>query len=327
MDAITAVSGSGPAYYALLAEAMIEAACCSASRARSRRSSSCRRCSARRGCCATRTCTRSSCARWSPRRAARRSARSASSSRPASAPRSSTRSTPRWSARKSSPAAMMIEPTLHVLDDPARAVAALLAEAARRGETIGLTGGHAVGDAYEQAAALEPDWSRATVWWGDERCVPPEDERSNFLLARRTLLDHLERGAGGAPHPRRARPRARGDRVRRGARRRTPRHEAARPRPRRARRIALPRLAAAGRARAPCDERAGRARAVRRPRDDDAADDPHVPRASSSSSPAPTRPTPCSGRCATRSTAHAPGSLLRSGDAPIDVYLDRAAAR
>ena len=26
-------------------------------------------------------------------------------------------------------------------------------------------------------AELEPDWSRASLWWGDERCVPPEDER------------------------------------------------------------------------------------------------------------------------------------------------------
>jgi 6-phosphogluconolactonase len=29
------------------------------------------------------------------------------------------------------------------------------------------------------------------VWWGDERCVPPDDERSNYLLAKRTLLDRL----------------------------------------------------------------------------------------------------------------------------------------
>ena len=55
MDAITAVSGSGPAYFALLAEAMIEAGILLGSRARSRRSSSCRRCSARRSCCATRS--------------------------------------------------------------------------------------------------------------------------------------------------------------------------------------------------------------------------------------------------------------------------------
>ena len=88
MDAITAVSGSGPAYFALLAEAMIEAGILLGLSREVSTSSSCRRCSARRSCCATRRCTRSSCARWSPRRAGRRSARSASSSRPACAPRS-----------------------------------------------------------------------------------------------------------------------------------------------------------------------------------------------------------------------------------------------
>jgi len=55
-----------------------------------------------------------------------------------------------------------------------------------------LTGGTSVGQAYEHAATLEPDWSKASVWWGDERCVPPDDERSNYLLAKRTLLDRLE---------------------------------------------------------------------------------------------------------------------------------------
>jgi 6-phosphogluconolactonase len=87
----------------------------------------------------------------------------------------------------------MVEPELHVLDDPAAAVAELLAAAARTGGTIGLTGGQTIGHAYEHAAALQPDWSRVEVWWGDERCVPPDDERSNFLLARQTLLDRLER--------------------------------------------------------------------------------------------------------------------------------------
>jgi 6-phosphogluconolactonase len=85
----------------------------------------------------------------------------------------------------------MSEPRLHVEDDPSESVAALLAEAAARGETIVLTGGGSVARAYERAAALEPDWSAASVWWGDERCVPPDDERSNFLLAKRSLLDRL----------------------------------------------------------------------------------------------------------------------------------------
>ena len=87
----------------------------------------------------------------------------------------------------------MVEPSLRVLDDPAAAVAELLAAAAGRGEAIALTGGHSVAEAYERAAALRPDWSEAAVWWGDERCVPPDDERSNYLLAKRSLLDRLER--------------------------------------------------------------------------------------------------------------------------------------
>jgi 6-phosphogluconolactonase len=74
----------------------------------------------------------------------------------------------------------------------ARHVAELLAEAARAGCEIVLTGGSTPGRAYELAAELEPDWSAAGVWWGDERCVPPDDERSNFGLARRTLLERLD---------------------------------------------------------------------------------------------------------------------------------------
>jgi 6-phosphogluconolactonase len=70
-------------------------------------------------------------------------------------------------------------------------VAQLLAEAARAGAEIALTGGSTPGRAYERAAELERDWSRAGVWWGDERCVSPDDENSNFGLAKKTLLDRL----------------------------------------------------------------------------------------------------------------------------------------
>ena len=31
------------------------------------------------------------------------------------------------------------------------------------------------------------------MWWVDERCVPPDDERSNYLLAKRALLERLQR--------------------------------------------------------------------------------------------------------------------------------------
>jgi 6-phosphogluconolactonase len=84
-------------------------------------------------------------------------------------------------------------PDLTIVDDPTAVLATMLAEQARRGGSIVLTGGSGVGAAYERAAAEEPDWSKVTLWWGDERCVPPEDERSNFRLGKETLLDHLER--------------------------------------------------------------------------------------------------------------------------------------
>jgi 6-phosphogluconolactonase len=87
----------------------------------------------------------------------------------------------------------MGELSLHVSDDPAAAVAQVLAEQARWGGSIVLTGGRTPGAAYAHAAQLEPDWSRAAVWWGDERCVPPDDERSNFRLAKETLLDRVEK--------------------------------------------------------------------------------------------------------------------------------------
>ncbi|HEY6018043.1 MAG TPA: 6-phosphogluconolactonase, partial [Gaiellaceae bacterium] len=71
----------------------------------------------------------------------------------------------------------------------AQVAARLLAEAAEAGGDVALSGGSTPGRAYELAAAA--DWSRARVWWNDERCVPPDDERSNYRLARETLLDRL----------------------------------------------------------------------------------------------------------------------------------------
>jgi 6-phosphogluconolactonase len=88
---------------------------------------------------------------------------------------------------------MPLLPELHIVDDPAVPVAELLADQARRGGSIVLTGGSSPGPAYERAAALVPDWSNVVLWWGDERCVPPEHEWSNYRLAKETLLDRLER--------------------------------------------------------------------------------------------------------------------------------------
>ena len=82
---------------------------------------------------------------------------------------------------------------LRVEDDPAGAVALELARAAEEGGHIAVSGGSSPRPAYERAAARRPDWAGVTLWWADERCVPPEDARSNYRLVRETLLDGLSR--------------------------------------------------------------------------------------------------------------------------------------
>ena len=77
-------------------------------------------------------------------------------------------------------------------EEVASVVANELTGAARAGLSIVLTGGTTPGRAYQLAAEREPDWSAASLWWGDERCVPPEDELSNYRLARENLLDRIE---------------------------------------------------------------------------------------------------------------------------------------
>lgn len=74
------------------------------------------------------------------------------------------------------------------------ASAAELAEAARAGAHIALSGG-SVTNSFARAAELAPDWSSTEVWWGDERCVPEDDPRSNYRLARENLLERIT----GAP--------------------------------------------------------------------------------------------------------------------------------
>lgn len=36
------------------------------------------------------------------------------------------------------------------------------------------------------------DWGRIVFFWGDERCVPPEDEMSNFGMTKDNLFNHID---------------------------------------------------------------------------------------------------------------------------------------
>ncbi len=65
--------------------------------------------------------------------------------------------------------------------------------------SIALSGGSTARACYERLA-LEPiDWSHVEAWFGDERCVPLDDEMSNFRLADEALFSRV--GPLAALHP------------------------------------------------------------------------------------------------------------------------------
>lgn len=66
-----------------------------------------------------------------------------------------------------------------------------------RGEFfIALAGGNTPRDFYRLLAAekwrLRVPWQNTQIFFGDERCVPPDYPESNFRMAREALLDHLK---------------------------------------------------------------------------------------------------------------------------------------
>ncbi len=86
-------------------------------------------------------------------------------------------------------------------DAVAEAAADRIVEAAERAITarerfvLGLSGGSTPHKLYrrlaESSARSRIPWDRTWAIFGDERCVPPASERSNYRQARETLLEHV----------------------------------------------------------------------------------------------------------------------------------------
>jgi 6-phosphogluconolactonase len=58
-----------------------------------------------------------------------------------------------------------------------------------------LTGGTTPERTYDLLATrfeLSVDWKEVQFYWGDERCVPPDDPASNYSMANRTILSKLK---------------------------------------------------------------------------------------------------------------------------------------
>ncbi len=63
------------------------------------------------------------------------------------------------------------------------------------GASVALAGGSTPRRAYQLLASPpwreRVAWDRVHIFWGDERCVPPSDPRSNERMAREALLDRV----------------------------------------------------------------------------------------------------------------------------------------
>ena len=84
---------------------------------------------------------------------------------------------------------------LVVVDDVAGEFAERVVEAyhgrPNEGFSLALSGGTTARHCYERLAedaGQQIDWWTVDVYWGDERCVPLDDEASNYRLGREALL-------------------------------------------------------------------------------------------------------------------------------------------
>jgi 6-phosphogluconolactonase len=81
------------------------------------------------------------------------------------------------------------------VDEIVRVAARSVAERGRF--SIALSGGSTPRRAYELLAKRnDMDWEKTEVFFGDERFVPADDPRSNYKMARETLLAHVPIPAG-----------------------------------------------------------------------------------------------------------------------------------
>jgi 6-phosphogluconolactonase len=55
--------------------------------------------------------------------------------------------------------------------------------------TVALSGGSTPRPVYERLARAEYPWTDVDVFFGDERCVPPDHPASNFRMANEALLE------------------------------------------------------------------------------------------------------------------------------------------
>ncbi len=84
---------------------------------------------------------------------------------------------------------MPAERELRIVEDVAGAGSALFL--AERPRTVVLSGGSTPRALYERLAGADYPWTSVECFFGDERCVPPDDDRANYRMAHEALLSRV----------------------------------------------------------------------------------------------------------------------------------------
>ena len=85
--------------------------------------------------------------------------------------------------------APQVKPELVVVQDVAGAAAELFL--ALRPRTVALAGGSTPRRLYERLVTCAFPWSETEMFFGDERCVPPDHPNSNYRMAGEALLSKV----------------------------------------------------------------------------------------------------------------------------------------
>jgi 6-phosphogluconolactonase len=93
---------------------------------------------------------------------------------------------------------IVVRPTpAHVVEEAAERIITAAAEAHAAGGMFGLflSGGSTPKALYtllaSDACRTRIDWKGVELYFGDERCVPPDSDLSNYRTARESLIDHV----------------------------------------------------------------------------------------------------------------------------------------
>ena len=134
----------------------------------------------------------------------------------AAAARPGLRARPAGGLMSSAPLVLVVDDLAALADEAAARIERIALEAPAGGRaTIALAGGATPRATYQHLAARCPPWGRVEFFFGDERCVPPDDPGVELPHgARGPARPHPAAPRAGAPHPRRAAARGGGGRGR-----------------------------------------------------------------------------------------------------------------